>query len=555
MAIYHFSAQIISRSNGSSSVGSSAYRSGEKIENKRTGEVHDYTRKTGIEYTEIIAPSNAPEWASDRARLWNEVEKIEKSKNSQLAREINIALPKELSLEKQIELTREFVKDTFVDQGMVADISIHDTQKGNPHAHIMLTMRPFENGEWGAKAKKEYILDKNGEKIKLKSGEYKSRKIDTVDWNKKENLEKWREQWANYANRILERNGIKERIDHRTLAEQGIERVPQIHVGTHASAMEKRGIQSERGQLNNDIKELNKELENIDKENNKSISEYKELKQEEQSKYRFITTEEKPILEMAEKIIKKPLDSKMIDSAKEKLNSIKIEFSNELSKLQYQPYSLRDDIRLMKEWSKELKEKKKELAELPKNIFGRYKDKAKASNLQSRIERNKRALELRGYRSPASILIKEESLKEIEIRIEELNRNIKAINKQVEVLERADKILDLQDLREFYYEYKDQFPQAKYLSIHGVRNINAVNKYYGNKVDIDKINEIYQAKKIEFSSKPTIEGKNILSIFEKALNTISNVKSYDEQLQKKVEMQQERAIRSKSKSRDLGLER
>lgn len=552
MAIYHFSVQIISRSNGSSSVGSSAYRSGEKIENERTGEVHDYTRKTGIEYTEIIAPSNAPEWASDRAKLWNEVEKIEKSKNSQLAREINIALPKELSLEKQIELTREFVKDTFVDKGMVADISIHDTQKGNPHAHIMLTMRPFENGEWGAKAKKEYILDKKGEKIKLKSGEYKSRKIDTVDWNKKENLEKWREQWANYANRTLEKNGIKERIDHRTLAEQGIERVPQIHVGTHASAMEKRGVQSERGQLNNKIKELNKELENIDKENNKAISEYKELKQEEQSKYRFITTEEKPILEMAEKIIKKPLDSKVIDSAKEKLNSIKIDFESELSKIQFEPYSMREDIRLMKEWSKELKENKEELAGLPKNIFGGYKDKTRASNLKSRIESTERALELRGYRNQGSILVKEDSLKKIESRIEELNRNIKAINKQIEVLEKSDKILDLQERREFYSEYKDQFPQAKYLTVQGVRNINAINKYCGNKVDIDKINEIYQDKKIEFSSEPRIGANDVLSMFEKALKSISDVKSYDEQVKRKAERQQERATRSKSKSRERG---
>lgn len=554
MAIYHFSAQIISRSNGSSSVGSSAYRSGEKIENERTGEVHDYTRKTGIEYTEIIAPSNAPEWASDRAKLWNEVEKIEKSKNSQLAREINIALPKELSLEKQIELTREFVKDTFVDQGMVADISIHDTQKGNPHAHIMLTMRPFENGEWGAKAKKEYILDKKGEKIKLKSGEYKSRKIDIVDWNKKENLEKWREQWANYANRTLERNGIKERIDHRTLAEQGVERVPQIHVGTHASAMEKRGVQSERGQLNNEIKELNKELENIDKENIKAISEYKELKQEEQSKYRFITTEEKPILEMAEKIVKKPLDSKGIDSAKEKLNSIKIDFESELSKIQFEPYSMREDIRLMKEWSNELKENKEELAGLPKNIFGGYKDKTRASNLKSRIESTERALELRGYRNQGSILVKEDSLKKIESRIEELNRNIKAINKQIEVLEKSDKILDLQERREFYLEYKDQFPQAKYLTVQGVRNINAINEYCGNKVDIDKINEIYQDKKIEFSSEPRIGANDVLSMFEKALKSISDVKSYDEQVKRKAERQQERATRSKSKSRERGWE-
>lgn len=549
MAIYHFSAQIISRSNGSSSVGSSAYRSGEKIENERTGEVHDYTKKTGIEYTEILTPENAPEWASDRAKLWNQVEKIEKNKNSQLAREINIALPKELSIEKQIALTREFVRDTFVDQGMVADISIHDTQKGNPHAHIMLTMRPFENGEWGAKSKKEYILDKKGEKIKLKSGEYKSRKIDTVDWNKKEKLEKWREQWANYANRSLERNGIKERIDHRTLAEQGIERVPQIHVGTHASAMEKKGVQSERGQLNNEIKELNKQLHNIDKENANAISEYNELKQEEQAKDRFITIEEKPILEIAERVVKKPLDSKVIYSAKEKLNSIKIGFANELSKIQYEPYSLKDDIRLMKDWSKELKENKKELAELPKNIFGGYKDKTRSYNLKSKIESTERALELRGYRNPGSILVKEDTLKSTEGRIDELNRNIKAINKQIEVLDKADKILDLKERREFYSEYKEQFPQAKYLTAQGVRNIRAINEYCGNKVDIDKINEIYQDKKIEFSSEPTIGANDVLSMFEKALKSISDVKNYDEQVQRKAERQQEKVNTSKSKSR------
>ena len=165
MEIYHFSAQIISRSNGSSSVGSAAYRSGEKIEDERTGIIYDYTRKKGIEHTEIMTPIDAPEWANNRAKLWNEVEKREKSKNSQWSREINIALPKELSLEKQIELTREFVKDTFVDKGMVADIFIHDNKKGNPHAHIMLTMRPFENGTWGAKSNKEYILNKKGAKF------------------------------------------------------------------------------------------------------------------------------------------------------------------------------------------------------------------------------------------------------------------------------------------------------------------------------------------------------------------------------------------------------
>lgn len=265
MAIYHFSIKIITRSKGSSSVASAAYRSAEKIKDERTGIIHDYTRKSGVEYSAILTPDNVPEWTGDRAKLWNEVEKIEKSKNSQVAREINVALPRELYLEKQIKLIREFVQDNFVCNGMVADISIHDNKKGNPHAHIMLTVRPFDDaGEWSPKCKKEYILDEEGEKIKLKSGEYKSRKIDIVTWNKKENIERWREQWAIYVNKSLKKNGFSERVDHRSLKEQGVKRIAQIHVGPNANAMEKRGLKSYRGTLNNEIKEHNARLEAVD---------------------------------------------------------------------------------------------------------------------------------------------------------------------------------------------------------------------------------------------------------------------------------------------------
>ena len=139
MAIYHFSAQVIKRSSGRSSVAASAYRAGEEIEDQTTGLNHDYTRKLGVEYTEILSPSNSPEWVNDRKTLWNEVEKIEKRKDSQLAREINVALPIELNSEQRIELTRSFVKENFVDKGMVADIAIHGINTENPHAHIMLT--------------------------------------------------------------------------------------------------------------------------------------------------------------------------------------------------------------------------------------------------------------------------------------------------------------------------------------------------------------------------------------------------------------------------------
>nr|WP_315035967.1 MobQ family relaxase [uncultured Lachnoanaerobaculum sp.] len=264
MAIYHLSIKIISRGKGKSAVAASAYRSGEKIKNEYDGIVHDFTRKGGIAYTEILLPQNAPQEFANRSVLWNSVEKIEKSKNSQLAREIEIALPQELDREKQIELVREYVKENFVKVGMCADIALHDKNDGNPHAHILLTMRPLnEDKTWGAKSKKEYVLDKNGEKVKLKNGNYKTRKIDTVDWNEQEKAEHWRKAWADMTNKYLEENNIQEKINHRSYQRQGIEQIPTIHLGVSASQMEKKGITTDRGNINREIKHQNKILKEI----------------------------------------------------------------------------------------------------------------------------------------------------------------------------------------------------------------------------------------------------------------------------------------------------
>lgn len=264
MAIYHLCIKIISRGKGKSAVAASAYRSGEKIKNEYDGIVHDFTRKGGIAHTEILLPQNAPQAFLDRGTLWNSVEKIEKSKNSQLAREIEIALPKELNREKQIELVREYVKDNFVNVGMCADIALHDKNDGNPHAHILLTMRSLnEDKTWGAKSKKEYILDENGEKVKLKNGNYKTRKINTVDWNEQEKAEEWRKAWADITNKYLEENSIQEKVDHRSYQRQGIEQIPTIHLGVSASQMEKKGIVTDRGNINREIKHQNKILKEI----------------------------------------------------------------------------------------------------------------------------------------------------------------------------------------------------------------------------------------------------------------------------------------------------
>lgn len=239
MAIFHSSSQIISRSKGKSSVGASAYRSGEKIYNERDGIEHDYRRKKGVVFKEILAPENAPTWAKNRARLWNEVEKIEKRKDSQLAREINIALPIEFDREKQIKLVREYVNENFVSMGMIADIVIHDTDNENPHAHIMLTMREINEDGFGKKNR---------------------------DWNNRVYIEKWRAELANHINRGLEELGISERVDHRSYEEQGIEKIPTKHEGYIVRAMERRGIETDRGNENREIERDNKIIELANKQ-------------------------------------------------------------------------------------------------------------------------------------------------------------------------------------------------------------------------------------------------------------------------------------------------
>ena len=254
------------RKNGKSAVAAAAYRAGEHITNEYDGLTHDYTRKGGVAHTEILLPDNAPAEYADRAVLWNAVEKIEKAGNSQLAREIELALPVELTREQNINLVREYAKQHFVAAGMCADICIHDKKDGNPHAHIMLTMRPFnEDKTWGGKQKKEYILDQNGDKIyNPKTRQYKCKSIPSTDWNEHTKAEEWRQGWADTANRYLvmhSDNHVK--INHRSYERQGIDKIPSVHLGVAAFQMEKRGIQTERGNLNREIEVTNQRLRQL----------------------------------------------------------------------------------------------------------------------------------------------------------------------------------------------------------------------------------------------------------------------------------------------------
>jgi ATP-dependent exoDNAse (exonuclease V) alpha subunit len=262
MAIYHHSIKIISRGKGKSAVAAAAYRAGETITNEYDGITHDYTRKGGVIHTEIMLPDHAPDEYADRAVLWNAVEKIEKAKNAQLAREIEIALPAELTQEKNIELVRDYVSHNFVEAGMCADICIHDKGDGNPHAHIMLTMRPIEpDSSWGTKQRKEYSLDKDGCKIyDPKKKQYKCRTVKTTDWNEQTKAEEWRAAWARSVNAALAQSGIAERVDHRSYQRQGTDQIPTVHLGVAASQMERKGIRTGRGDINREIEISNKEL-------------------------------------------------------------------------------------------------------------------------------------------------------------------------------------------------------------------------------------------------------------------------------------------------------
>ena len=300
MAIYHLEAKMVSRGAGRSAVAASAYLSCSRMLNEYDGVQHDYTRKQGLAWQAMFLPPMAlPEW-QDREKLWIAVEEAEKTKDSRLAREFVAALPVELSRQQQIALLQNFIREQFVAEGMCADVAIHDTDGHNPHAHILLTVRPLtETGAWQYKTEKEYLCIKDGEERGFTAAEFKSAqaegwekqyqyKVDkkkvymapsqaekygygraskypkstkygrqnpiSARWNSEEQLLAWREAWATAANRCLELAGHDSRIDHRSHAERGLEERPTIHEGVVARAMEKKGIISDRCELNRQIK-------------------------------------------------------------------------------------------------------------------------------------------------------------------------------------------------------------------------------------------------------------------------------------------------------------
>ena len=297
----HTHVDIVARSKGHSVIAKATYNARDKLQDEYYGKTHDYSKKTDLVFSKIFLPEHIPKEFLNREYLWNEVEKIEKSKNSQLARNLLFELPRELNEQDRIKLISEFIEENFTSKGMIADCSIHNPMASDheeqPHAHILLTLREMDSeGKWKPKCRKEYILDENGEKIKLKSGNYKSRKVNLNDWNEPDKAKEWRENFSKKANEYLARNNIQKRIDPRTFEKQGREELPQIHLGTSSYQMEKKGIQTERGNQNRKIIAFNLEFKKLKAELSKLTSwigsligslqvKYDEYKQEKKEEY------------------------------------------------------------------------------------------------------------------------------------------------------------------------------------------------------------------------------------------------------------------------------
>ena len=260
MTCPHFEINIVKRSEGGSAVSAAAYQTGEKLFSDWDRKYMYHGTKEELVLKEILLPAHAPPEFADRNKLWNSAEAAEPNWNSQLARRLKIALPVELSMEDNITLAREYCEKEFASKGMIVDLAVHDPEppNHNPHFHVLLTMRPLdEKGNWAPKARKEYVLDKDGNRIRGPNGKYKVRKIPTVDWNARGNAEIWRHDWENLQNQYLERAGRAERVCMKSYERQGLDTIPTVHMGPAVMALERKGIRTDVGNLNREIWAVN----------------------------------------------------------------------------------------------------------------------------------------------------------------------------------------------------------------------------------------------------------------------------------------------------------
>lgn len=384
-----------------------AYRSGERLTDERTGELKHYKREVQPE-TAIIAPAQSPDWVYDRNRLWNEVEKAEKRKDSQLCREINVALPVELTKEQQQILVAEYCQTEFVNRGMIADMAIHRDDPSNPHAHIMLTMR-------------EITPDGFGKKERSWNPDFANTKESTLGYVKDaEKLVDWRAAWSEHANRALQEAEKSDRIDHRSFKEQGIEdRLPTIHEGPTVREMEKRGEITDRGTINRTVRA-----------HNSMVIDLQTYAQERQK-----------IMDEMSRINAKPKSLKQIDTEHSRLYADRRDVSGEIHKLQTQLQQIENIQRLEKEHAA-LRKQQDELR--PKNLWQRLSkpNQHRIDALERDIQRVEMIMQGEKRNTPMA-----SEAPNIEKRISALQGTFKAVDRAFKAIDQERKQLLQEDFK------------------------------------------------------------------------------------------------------------
>jgi len=491
MAIYHLSMQIISRSKGQSVVAAAAYRSGEKLHDERTDEQKFYARHVQPE-TMILTPSNAPEWMKDRNRLWNEVEKVEKRKDSQLARELNIALPIELSHDQQKELVQSFAQNEFVQKGMVADIAIHRDDTNNPHAHIMLTMRNLSEDGFGKKNR-----DWNADFANAKENNHGYIK------NSKSCLS-IREQWANYANQALEQAQVNERITHLSHEKRGLEILPMVHLGHVAHDMEKKGKKTDRGQINRDRQDYNKAVVDLHAYRRQKEDHLKKMKEREKQ-FSFSTDIEKTYIQKAASLVgQKVITLEDITARHEELRKMSDRhdpIERHFHVQQQQFLNVNNYYDRVRDLEREIQQNEEKVEELKKSL---NPFKLKENNMMKRrhldkisdLESNKESYEnsIQKHKESLRFSTKEEFYQRYqefsqkkENRLNQIKYEKKQIQVETRVLLQAEEAIKQAKIREISSYYPDLKTAGKYLT-------------YSNALKLEQYHETAQQNQFRLSN-------------------------------------------------------
>lgn len=541
MAIYHFSVQIISRGKGQSAVASAAYRSGDRLVDERTGEKKYYSREVKPE-TMILAPSDSPEWVYDREQLWNEVEDIEKRKDAQLAREINVALPRELSYDQQSKLIRNFVQSEFVDKGMVVDLAIHRDDKENPHAHVMLTTRNISVSGFGPKNR---------------------------DWNDRALLNQWREKWAEYANQSLEQAGVQEEISHLSHEARGLETMPTIHLGHVSHAMEKRGVDSNRGDINRDRQEYNALVIDLAK-----VREEKRLLKEKQKVKQFNTPVELTYLQKATNLLKEKPTLKNLLNRREQLQKWTDRIKNGDQYLSWKDEKIgeaADHFRLIHSFEKQIQDAEQQIESI--NWFNPLKLKENRlikGNAEEKIDKAKESIisldkqmdyhrnKLKFQTEKEFNLIQEQHKIERPVLIKKSENSRNHIRYELETIKNAEIALRNAFIGQVASLYPEP-PELSYMDFKTAMNLMEINNLQNKVVPIETIKTIAEDYKKEVPTLKDIDkqipvfkndllsDEDILNLFNAAMNGIQQAgREMDREQTTKKQQQHKKKKRARS---------